>query len=214
MAIGTKKAENYIPVVRLNQGFYSAYDIQTTGNVIAGGNLTVTGTQTFTGNTTVGGNLSVTGTSTLSGAITAKKNVIDTGGVYATPVVLTEAQSGSVILVDDAAGLDFTLPAVAAAQVGTWYRFLVTTTITSNNFRVTAASGDLLRGGIWMVDFDTANTGSYFTPDESNDLIMTMNGSTTGGKKGTVVDFYAIHATGWFVSGTVFGDGSLATPFS
>lgn len=65
-----------------------------------------------------------------------------------------------------------------------------------------------------MMDFDTANTGTYFTPDESNDLIITMNGSTTGGKKGTVITVTAITATGWFVEGLVFGDGTLATPFS
>jgi len=195
------------------------FTVNPSGNVAIAGTLGVTGATALSstlaaGATTITGALSVSTTSTLSGAITYKANVIDTGGVFATPIVLTEAQSGSVILVDDAAGLDFTLPAVAAAQVGTWYRFLVTTTITSNSFRVTAAAGDLLRGGVWIADFDTANTGAYFTPDESNDLIMTMNGSTTGGKKGTYVDFYAIHATGWMVVGNVFGDGSLATPFS
>jgi hypothetical protein len=152
-----------------------------------------------------------------TGGVNWKQNIIDTGGVFATPVVLTEAQSGNTILVDDAAGLDFTLPAIAAAQVGTFYRFLVTTTITSNSFRVTAATGDLLRGGVWMVDFDdvyTAPQGVFLEPDESNDLIFSCNGTTTGGKKGTVVEFIAIHATGWFVTGTVVGDGVLATPFS
>lgn len=152
-----------------------------------------------------------------TGAVNLKAPVIDTGGAFATPVALTEAQSGSVILVDDAAGLDFTLPAIAAAQVGTHYKFLVTTTITSNSFRVTAASGDLLRGGVLMVDFDDAYTapqGAFLEPDESNDLIFSCNGTTTGGKKGTAVEFIAIHATGWFVTGIVVGDGELATPFS
>ncbi len=152
-----------------------------------------------------------------TGGLNYKRNVIDTGGVYATPIALTEAQSGNVILVDDAAGLDFTLPALAAAQIGTHYKFLVTTSVSSNLFRVTAASGDLLRGGVFMLDFDavyTAPQGVYKTPDESDDLIFSCNGTTTGGKKGTVVEFVAIHATGWFVSGNVFGDGVLATPFA
>lgn len=151
----------------------------------------------------------------VTGGFNYKANIINTGGAYATPIVLTEAQSGNVILVNDAAGLDFTLPAVAAAQVGTTYRFLVTTTVTSNNFRVTAASGDFLNGSVWIADFDTANTGAYFTADGTTHLVMTMNGGTKGGKKGTVVDFTAISATGWFVTGVqVFGDGVLATPFS
>lgn len=172
---------------------------------------------TPSGNVAIGGTLAVTGATTLSSTLNYKQEVIDTGGAFATPVVLTEAQSGRTILVDDAAGLDFTLPAVAAAQIGTWYKFLVTTTVTSNSFRVTAATGDLLRGGLAMWDFDAAYTapqGAYYTPDESNDLILTCNGTTTGGKKGSVVTVTAIHATGWFVEGTLFGDGTLATPFS
>jgi hypothetical protein len=186
----------------------------TAATLTVGGALTVTGAQTFTGDTAVSGALAVTGASTLSGAVNYKRQVTDTGGAYASPIALTEAQSGRVILVDDAAGLDFTLPALAAAQVGTHYRFLVTVTITSNNFRVTAASGDLLFGAVWIADFDTANTGAYFAADGTDDLVLTMNGSTTGGKKGTVVEFIATSATQWFVTGTVFGDGSLATPFS
>lgn len=142
------------------------------------------------------------------------RQVTDTGGAFATPIALTEAQSGRVILVDDAAGLDFTLPALASTDVGVFYDFLVTVTITSNSFRVTAASGDLLNGAIWLADFDTADTGTYFTPDFSDDLVMTMNGSTTGGKKGTAVRFTALSATQWFVQGQAFGDGTLATPFS
>lgn len=154
------------------------------------------------------------GAAAVAAGLNFKRQVTDTGGVYATPIVLTEAQSGRVILVDDAAGLDFTLPAVAAAQVGTWYEFLVTVTITSNNLRVTAATGDLLRGAVSIQDFDTANTIAYFTPDESDDLIFAANGSTKGGKKGSRVRFIAIHATGWFVEGQLYGDGALATPFA
>ncbi len=187
--------EDYVPVVKY-QG------LNTTKNVSLEGTLAVTGATT------------ITGALTASSTVNYKKQVTDTGGAYATPVVLTTAQSGRVILVDDAAGLDFTLPAIAAADVGTHFEFLVTVTITSNNFRVTAASGDLLFGALWVADFDTANTGAYFTPDGSDDLVITMNGSTTGGKKGTYVKMIATSATQWFVTGNCFGDGTLATPFS
>jgi len=152
-----------------------------------------------------------------TGALNSKYPVVNTGGVYATPVVLTEAQSASAILVNDAAGLDFTLPAIAAAQIGLSYKFLVTVSVTSNNFRVTAASGDLLLGSVLMADFDAAYTapqGVYLTPNGSSHLVLTCNGTTTGGKKGTAVEFIAVSATGWFVTGLVFGDGVLATPFS
>ena len=90
------------------------------------------------------------------GVLNYKAQVTDTGGAFATPVVLTTAQSGRLVLVDDAAGLDFKLPAIAAGDVGTWFEFLVTVTITSNSFKVTAAAGDLLNGGVLAIDFDAA----------------------------------------------------------
>lgn len=143
-----------------------------------------------------------------------KRQVTDTGGAFAVPIVLTTAQSGRAILLDDAAGLDFTLPAIAAADIGTFFDFFCTVTLTSNSYRMTAAAGDLLFGAVWIADFDTANTGTYFAADGSDDLVFTMDGSTKGGKKGTWVRFTATSATQWFVQGIVFGDGSLATPFS
>lgn len=167
--------------------------------------------QSPTGNVTIGGTLDVTG------AVNYKRQVTDTGGAFATPIVLTTAQSGRVIKLDDAAGLDFTLPAIGASDVGTWFRFVCTVSATSNSYRFTAQAADLLKGGVWMVDFDDAYTapqGVFLEPDGSDDLIMTMNGSTTGGKAGTDIEFLAVSATEWFVSGTVVGDGVLATPFS
>jgi len=174
-------------------------------------------TVTTTGNATVGGNLAVTGNTVLTGTLNYKQQVTDTGGAYATPIVLTSAQSGRVILVDNAAGLDFTLPAIATADIGTVFEFLVTVTVTSNNFRVTAAAGDLLNGGVLAIDFDAAYTApqaAFLEPDFSDDLVMTCNGGTTGGKKGTRIKFEAVSATQWFVTGTLVGDGVLATPFS
>jgi hypothetical protein len=166
---------------------------------------------------TVGGDATVAGSLAVSGALNYKAQVTDTGGAFATPIVLTEAQSGRLVLVDDAAGLDFTLPAIATAQIGTWFEFLVTVTITSNSFRVTAAAGDLLNGGVLAIDFDAAYTApqaAFYVPDFSDDLVMTCNGGTTGGKKGTRIKFEAVSATQWFVTGTLVGDGVLATPFS
>lgn len=82
MAIGTKKIENYVPVVRLNQGIYSAYPIQTTGAVTATG---------FTGPQT-----SLTATSALVGAT----------------VVLTAADSGKTLINASTSGSpSWTLPA-------------------------------------------------------------------------------------------------------
>jgi hypothetical protein len=82
--------------------------------------------------------------------------VVHTGGAYATPIVLTVADSGKIYLLDDAAGLDFTLPAIGTAQIGMTFRFRILTTLSSNNYRMTAASGDLLYGHVWITDKDAA----------------------------------------------------------
>lgn len=190
--------------------------------IVTDSTVTLTGTTTITAPTlsgttalasaTVSSTLDVTGASTLGGAVNMKRQVT-TGGAFATPIVLTEAQSGRYYYVADAAGLDFTLPAVAAAQVGTTYTFHVAVTISSNSLRITAASGDLLYGGVISVDFDTGDKVAHFAPD-GNDLIYTANGSTTGGKQGTWVEYTAASATAWLVRGVNVADGTMATPFS
>ena len=182
-------------------------------------NLTIdakgSGTITLGGTST--GAITLARDTAISGAINYKKQVTDTGGVFATPIVLTEAQSGRVIRLDDAAGLDFTLPAISASNIGMHFKFVATVSVSSNSYRMTAGAADLLKGGVLMVDFDDAYTapqGVFLEPDGTDDLIMTMNGTTTGGKAGSWVEFTAVSATEWFVSGIVAGDGVLATPFS
>lgn len=150
------------------------------------------------------------------------RSVYDTAGVYATPVVLTAADSGKTILLDDAAGLDFTLPSLSgSATNGINYRFYNTTTLTSNNYRFTAQSGDLLFGHvvIWDKDAATGDTNalvSVFRPNGSSHLVLTIGGSadTSGRLIGGWLEFEAITATGWFVRGSLIGDGSLVTVFS
>lgn len=166
---------------------------------------------------TGGTQVDLAGDATIAGAVNYKNQVTDTGGVYATPIVLTTAQSGRVLLCDDAAGLDFTLPAIGAGDIGTRFTFVVTVSVTSNNYRITAASGDLLFGGLLCIDADdvyTAPQVAFYEADGTDDLIITLNGGTTGGLVGTKVELVATSATQWFVSGMNLGDGVLATPFS
>lgn len=157
-------------------------------------------------------------TPTISGSV-QKRTVVTTGGAYATPIVLTAANSGSFYLLDTAAGLDFTLPAVGASDTGIHYTFFLTATRTSNNYRITAQAGDLLRGGVQMFDKDTA-TGdtnaliSVFRPNESSHLVVTLATDATGDMIGGWIELTAITATGWFVRGSLIGDGSMTTPFS
>lgn len=147
--------------------------------------------------------------------------VVDTGGAFATPIVLTAADSGKVYLLDDAAGLDFTLPAITASTIGMNFRFVLVTEVTSNSYRFTAQSGDLLAGSVIVYDKDVAEGSTealqqLFRPDGSDDLIVTIGGAddTTGALVGGELEFLAITATSWWVTGKLIGDGALATIFS
>jgi hypothetical protein len=145
------------------------------------------------------------------------RTVVDTGGAFATPIVLTAADSGKIYLLDDAAGLDFTLPALAAAQVGIEYTFFVTVTNTSNSYRFTAASGDLLRGNLLLIDTNAAYTAPQAVaegPNESSHLVLDLTSDATGGMIGGWFTITAISATGWFLRGVLQADGTITSPFA
>ena len=59
---------------------------------------------------------------------------------------------------------------------------------------------------------DTSATSEMQALNGTTHLTITMNGSTTGGLIGTVIDFEGISATQWLVNGLVVGSGTLATP--
>lgn len=125
-------------------------------------------------------------------------------------LTLTEAMSGSVI--ECGAAEDFTLPALVAADIGTTYEFVVTTTATS--LTITAATGDLLLGGVSIMSTSAGLENDAFSADGTDDLILTMNGTTQGGIVGSWVRFTAASATSWLVRGGLIGSGTLVTPFS
>jgi hypothetical protein len=123
-------------------------------------------------------------------------------------------------LLDVATGIDFTLPAISAATVGMHFRFRLITEPTSNSYRWTAQTGDVLIGNIVIFDKDVVEGSTEATlqmnrPD-GTDLITTITGTddTQGSLVGGYVDFEAVSATGWFVNGILIGDGALAQNFS
>jgi hypothetical protein len=147
---------------------------------------------------------------TLGSGVGGLKTVVDTGGAFATPIVLTAADSGKHYLLDDAAGLDFTLPAIVTANVGMQFIFYLQTEPTSNSYRWTAQAADLLIGQVVIYDKDVAEGSTeallqIMRPDGSDDLITTITG--TDDTQGSLVG-------GWLVRGSLIGDGALATIFS
>lgn len=173
---------------------------------------TTNSTSSTTGAFTTAGGVGIAQDLFVGGTINGKQTIDVAGGVFATPIQLTTAQSGKKIVVADAAGLAYLLPAIATADIGTWFEFFVTVSVTSNSFKVTSATGDLMAGSIYLSD----DTAAYTAPQgivqkpAGTFLIMTMNGTTSGGKIGTRVRFTATSATQWFVEGVANGSGNLS----
>lgn len=145
---------------------------------------------------------------TAGGGIGTKTTQLSaTGGL-----TLTTAQSGATVLFDAAAATAVALPAIAAADVGTVFKFIWTITATGNH-TITAQSGDLLAGSAIMGVSGAADVDTYF-PNGSSHLVLTANGSTTGGLKGSVAFYEAVSATQWNVYTIQVCTGTQATPFS
>lgn len=128
-------------------------------------------------------------------------------------VALTAAQSGSRCLFDRAAGIVYTLP---AASVGLTFEFFVPVTVTSNAHKIitNATATEFLTGSLMNIDTDTSNAVAAWTGDGSTHVSVSMNGTTTGGLKGTWLKFTCVSSTLWLVTGVDEGNGTVATPFA
>jgi hypothetical protein len=142
-------------------------------------------------------------------------NIISGSGAT---VILTTQQSGSLILMDRAAGITFTLPVATSSTVGMYFDFVVTTSVTSNSYKViTGAATELLIGGYVNVDTDTSNAVAVFTGNGSTHISINMSSASTnatGGIVGTKLRFTCLSTTRWMVEGIVQGAGSPTTAFA
>lgn len=144
-----------------------------------------------------------------SDVLEARKGIISGQGATRS---LNVNESGSLCLFDRAAGIVYTLP---TAVPGTYFDFLVTTTITSNAAKViTGAGTELLIGALMNVDTDTSNAVAAWTGNGSTHVAVSMNGTTTGAVAGTKLRFTCLSSTRWMVEGNVLGTGTVATPFA
>lgn len=126
-------------------------------------------------------------------------------------LTLTAAMSGSTMLFDAAGATAYVLPAIAAADVGVTFKFVTTVTATGAH-SITAAAADLLIGTAYMNV--TAADIEVFHPNGSSNLVISMNGTTTGGVEGTEWTLTAVSATRWEAIGHVNATGAQATPFA
>jgi hypothetical protein len=120
-----------------------------------------------------------------------------------------EKHLGKIIKLSAAAGLTVTLPSSTGS--GNKYKFLVVTTVTTNDYIVSCdADAGAFVGSVTVA---TDASGVEFLSDGVNDLI-TMNGSTTGGLLGSVIEITDVATDFWFVEGFTRATGAEATPFS
>lgn len=128
--------------------------------------------------------------------------------------VLTADDSGKLLLFNRAGGVDVTLPTIEASTIGMWFRFQVDTPVSGDAYTITAAATQLLSGRVVAWDTDTSYGTTSYAPDESDDLIITLNAGTTGGGVGDdELLLIAESLTRWRVTGQVFHTGNTATMF-
>lgn len=144
-----------------------------------------------------------------SDVLEARKGIISGQGATRS---LNVNESGATCLFDRAAGIVYTLP---VAVPGTYFDFMVTTTVTSNAAKIiTGAATELLIGSLVNVDTDTSNAVEAWTGNGSTHVAVSMNGTTTGAVKGTKLRFTCLSSTNWLVEGVIQGTGTVATPFA
>lgn len=136
---------------------------------------------------------------------------IAAGGANLT--VTLAAHADKTILLDQATGTAVTLPAMTGT--GAKYRFVCSVS-TSGGSQVITATGAHLFGGVVM-NTDTA-AGTLFTAvaaaNAGGSTVITLDGSTKGGRKGDWVEIEDVATGIGIVRGMLNGSGTEATPFS
>ena len=121
------------------------------------------------------------------------------------------AVAGFCYLVTDLDGCAVVLP---APEIGDRIK-VVFGAVTSNNHTITCdATTTLLSGYALMLDSadGTAAQHKVFAPDESDDDVFSMNGTTTG--VSAVVELLGLSDKMWQIQATVYASGTVATPFA
>lgn len=139
--------------------------------------------------------------------------------IAATPVTITSDETitfhehaGRLLRLSNAAGLTITLP--NATGSGAKYRFLVATTVTSNNIVIKAArAADSFTGSAELFQ-DSADTIAQFPAVAGTSDTITLNGTTKGGIVGMVIEIEDEKSGGFLVSVRGEATGTEATPFS
>ena len=168
-------------------------------------------------------------TTTFSGPVKSLRGFVTAGpdsivNITAETTLTFAAHAGKVIKVNDADGA-ITLPTIKADskgasagdndpnannQLGAVYKFFVGTDCSDCDIKTDGT--DKFVGHATVVNVSDG-TNSTFAPASSNDVIS-MNGGTTGGDRGSTVTITAIADNEYLVEAVLIGAGTEATPFA
>ena len=153
-------------------------------------------------------------TTTFSGPVRSERGFTAVGSTAVVAITaettLTYADHvGRIIEINDADGA-VTLPAITSDTIGATYKFFVGTN--ASDLDIKTDGTDKFVGNLLLAAAATSQARG-FAPAASNDVIS-MNGTTTGGIAGSVVEVTAIATAEYLVTGTLLGSGTLATPFA
>jgi len=154
------------------------------------------------------------GTTTFSGPVRSERGFTAVGSnavvAITAETTLTYADHvGRIIEINDADGA-VTLPSITSDTIGATYKFFVGTT--ASDLDIKTDGTDKFVGNLVLAAAATSQARG-FAPAADNDVIS-MNGTTTGGIAGSVVEVTAIATAEYLVTGTLLGSGTLATPFA
>ena len=166
---------------------------------------------------------------TFSGPVVSQRGFVAAGpdevvNITAETTLTFAAHAGKVIKVNDADGA-ITLPTIKAdskgasagdndpnvnSHLGAVYKFFVGTDCSDCDIKTDGT--DKFVGHATVVNV-ADGTNSSFVPGSSNDVIS-MNGGTTGGDKGSTVTITALEDNVYLVEAVLIGTGTEATPFA
>ena len=115
---------------------------------------------------------------------------------------------GRIIKINDADGA-ITLPTITTDTLGARYTFYVGTDCTDCDIKTDGT--DKFVGSLSVME--AAGLTETYAPAAANDVIS-MNGTTTGGDKGSYVEITAIEDNVYLVQGMLLGSGEAVTPFA
>jgi len=160
----------------------------------------------------------------LSGFISQGPNAVAT--ISTATATLDVANYAGKIISISAATTTITLPAVNATafnpatgpgqdpnttnNLGAVYTFFLPSAATA--VKVITGTGDFMLGSVNLAA--SAGAASVFIADGTATRSINLNGTTTGGVKGSFFTIVAVAANVYLVQGELIGSSTLATPFA